>query len=57
MILLVHKLWDNLAKFFSFKDIPLSEIKKFPIKSIIMLRNYWKNMLNQAVAIDHLMKK
>ena len=53
----IHKLWDNLAKFFSFTDIPLFEIKNFPIKSIIMLRNYWKNMLNQAVAIDHLMKK
>jgi len=28
----VHKLWDNLPKFFSFTDIPLSEIKKFPKK-------------------------
>ena len=29
----VHKLWDNLAKYFSFTDIPISEIKKFPNKT------------------------
>ena len=53
----VHKLWDNLDKFFLFTDIPLSKIKNFPKKGLIMLKNYWKNMLNQAMAMDYLMKK
>ncbi len=28
----VHKLWENLVKFFLFTNIPLSEIKNFPKK-------------------------
>ena len=49
--------WSNNLLDVGDKFAESVKIKNFPKKGLIMLKNYWKNMLNQAMAMDYLMKK